>query len=291
MAISNVVPMGKREIKAHAEWTLISPAIAEKWLNIPMKNRALSDTKVAEYAAEMKAGKWDQDNGETLKIGPNGQVIDGQHRLWGIIYSEVTLRLLVVFDVSEDSFSTIDRGKTRSIGDAVSIAGVSNANNVSAVATLMMAFLSKKYSLEFKANREFRASERFDWAVYNGTAINNSLRRVSGCGVAKVLTITSAAAIHMWVLSVSKVQGKEVLVDSFFKQLGEGIFDTRFKTESHPVRILREKLLANKASLSGLPTAALIALTVKAWNAYASGKTVTASGLRMTQGEVFPRPI
>lgn len=81
--------------------------------------RKLKEAKALEYAKMMKSGKWCEENGETIKFKTNGMLSDGQHRLWAVYKSGVTLKFLVVDDVPEEATETIDMGLKRSSEDAI----------------------------------------------------------------------------------------------------------------------------------------------------------------------------
>lgn len=277
----------KPRIKARAEWTTITAAIAQKWLEIDTSNRNLSQAMVDKYAAEMKAGNWDEDNGETIKIAPDGGVLDGQHRLWAIFQSGVTLRLLVVFDVDKDCFKTIDIGKIRTPGDVVGIAGVKNPNVVAGAAAIAIAIESKKYGLETHSpTKNISRSSLIDYCVKNQAQLEESARQGNRVGIGKMLSGSSAAACHYLFVTRSKAADRGLLANAFFEQLGSGLFDNRFAAGKSPIFVLREKLMANRMSVSRMQAPALIGLTIKAWNAYISSRSVGV--LRVVAGESFP---
>src|SRR5690606_8318649 len=97
-------------------------------------NRHISQRTVEKYAAAMKAGQWVL-NGESIKFDKDAKLIDGQHRLWACIESDVPFKTMVVYDAPTDAFMTIDSGRTRNAGDALAIAGFSEANEKRTAAT------------------------------------------------------------------------------------------------------------------------------------------------------------
>jgi hypothetical protein len=71
------------------------------------RNRAMSRAHVEKLANEMRRGAW-KINGETIKLSPDGQLIDGQHRLAAAVKTGVSIQTLVVEGVSFDVIATID---------------------------------------------------------------------------------------------------------------------------------------------------------------------------------------
>ncbi len=104
----------------------VSPEIAAKWLAIEnSRNRSISEGAVARYANDMLCGAW-VSNGETIKFGADGSLLDGQHRLSAIVESGVTVPLMVVRGVSNTAQSTIDTGRPRSDTDNFRIQGMTH---------------------------------------------------------------------------------------------------------------------------------------------------------------------
>jgi hypothetical protein len=116
----------------------ISPAKAEKMLNTNCSNRTLREGIVEKYADDMRKGQW------TKCIAPiafyeDGDVADGQHRLWAIIESGETHEFMVVRGLDRESGLNIDVGLPRSLVDNARISGVNEhlSNRIIAVARVV----------------------------------------------------------------------------------------------------------------------------------------------------------
>lgn len=103
----------------------ISPASARELLERNSHNRTINATRVALYAEDMRAGRW-QTNGEAIIIAEDGTILDGQHRLMAIVKAGVTIRTMLVRGVKRETFKTIDQGRPRSLGDVLGIDGFKN---------------------------------------------------------------------------------------------------------------------------------------------------------------------
>jgi len=98
----------------------ISPALADSLLQRNKLNRNLKKAQVATYAEQMRQGRFQSLNGQTISVAGNvvnGTLLDGQHRLTALIEAGVTLPFLVVSGLSEDVIPTIDIGAKRTAGD------------------------------------------------------------------------------------------------------------------------------------------------------------------------------
>jgi len=93
----------------------VTPQLAAKWLERNyVGNRPLSQKRVDGFAADMKAGAWRLTH-QGICFGANGDLVDGQHRLHGVVTSGAAVRMLVVTDPSIKFHSPIDRGQSRTL--------------------------------------------------------------------------------------------------------------------------------------------------------------------------------
>lgn len=119
-------------VKLTASTVLIDPDLAAKMLERSGGNRQVSQHIVNRYAKAMAAGEWAL-NGESVVIDEHEVVLDGQHRLWAVIQSGASVRMLVVRGARRDSFATIDCGKGRTPADALSATGRANTTILNSV--------------------------------------------------------------------------------------------------------------------------------------------------------------
>lgn len=100
----------------------ITPEMAEEMLKKNIGNRKINQANVNRIAADMATGNY-RLNGETIKISPNGEILDGQHRLLAAVKSGMTFRTYIVYNVERESIGTIDMGKGRSVADSLNVMG------------------------------------------------------------------------------------------------------------------------------------------------------------------------
>ena len=105
------------------ERMVIHPDQALRWLETAnTNNRKVSDKYVHRLARDMTAGKWRLTHAG-IAFAPDGTLLDGQHRLWAIVESEVAIEMVVWRNVDPESMMFIDCGKSRSMADILNIAG------------------------------------------------------------------------------------------------------------------------------------------------------------------------
>lgn len=111
----------------------MTPAAAARLLEQNIGNRRVSRTKVEEYKRQMVAGTWYL-NGSTIGVSSTGVITDGQHRLIACVESGKSFPVILVQGLDyEQSFLTVDTGKSRSISDVLSIRGVKSSAASAAV--------------------------------------------------------------------------------------------------------------------------------------------------------------
>lgn len=92
----------------------ITPEKAKEYLEHNTNNyRTLMPATVKSYAADMAAGKWEE-NGEPIAFDETGALKNGQHRLNAIMTSGKTIPILVVRGVPKDT-EIYDFGKNRTV--------------------------------------------------------------------------------------------------------------------------------------------------------------------------------
>jgi len=121
----------------------ITPELAQHLLAlINTHNRPLSNARVRQYVDVFKRGQY-VFNGESIQIGitesGHMQLLNGQHRLQACAIAGVPFETVLVLGLPISVFSTIDRGKTRSHADVLSVAGYKNTHNIQPAARILVA--------------------------------------------------------------------------------------------------------------------------------------------------------
>lgn len=98
----------------------INPALARRMLkkNRKRHNRNIRMAVVTRYALEMIMGNWVL-SPHPICFNVNGELIDGQHRLWAIILSGCSIKMVVCCGVKDGVFSVLDQGLKRAVADVL----------------------------------------------------------------------------------------------------------------------------------------------------------------------------
>jgi hypothetical protein len=253
----------------------ISPTKAQMYLNRNTGNRKLRDGLVEKYAADMRSGKW------TACLAPvafyvNGDIADGQHRLWAIIESGTTQEFLVVRGFPREAGLNVDTGKIRTVVDNARISGQDPdlSNELVALARMVEEGdrQNKPYSNAQRLEFVDMHREAAKWAVTHGPR---------GKGLRSAATL--AAIARAWYHEDDKDR-----LARFCQVVSTGFADG--DSESSAVA-LRNYLLARCVGRSGRIHGSLRDMFLKTMNAthyFMSGRKLTV--IKGVADEVYPLP-
>jgi len=162
----------------HAQWTEVTPALADQWLQRNTRNRPPRPGVIDRYAADMKAERWLQ-TGDAIRIASDGTVLDGQHRLHAIVKSATTQRMLVVTNVAHVAQRVMDRGPRRVLADDYRIAGKPFAKDLASWVRNIHLFergTSEQLSLDHQERIETHHAAGLEWGATIVTD-NRAIRR------------------------------------------------------------------------------------------------------------------
>lgn len=101
----------------------VTPQLARQWLDKNRENnRNVSQSRVKQYGADMKAGKWRLSD-QAISFDEHGCLINGQHRLQAVIWADTSIVSLVLHNLPSEAILTLDSGKKRSTDEAFCITG------------------------------------------------------------------------------------------------------------------------------------------------------------------------
>jgi hypothetical protein len=243
------------------EITEITPNAAEEMLEHNDSNRSITALVVEKYARDMRQGAWAL-NGQTIKFGKSGRLLDGQHRLQAAILSERSFPAIIVRGLDDAVFDTFDLGSRRAIGDVLRDRGEINTSSLGAALRQLWLLwhgliqsrgaaptIAELLDL-LEQNPELRESARLQYKIREITA--------------PTLIIT----LHYLFSRVDKH-----LAGSFLDRLSDGAE----LTPRHPILTLRDQLTrAHNQRKVKVSDAERAAWTIKAWNAYCQKRAVAA---------------
>lgn len=141
--------------KPHAEIKVITPEWARDILEKhdasivagKFAQRTISDRQVKAYAEDMRAGQWSI-NGQGISFDVEKNLLDGQHRLHAVVKANVSVPMLIMWDLpvnynnGSKTINTLDIGKRRSPGAQLKMEGFAYANTAATASRVLLLVVS-----------------------------------------------------------------------------------------------------------------------------------------------------
>lgn len=218
-------------------------------------NRPLNDIHVERIQKQIEQGKW-KFNGETIKVSRDGDVVDGQHRLWACHLSGIAIETIVVYGLEKEAFETVDTlRKTRSGADVLAVAGLKKYRSITAASLRWLLLLQRKVVPDH--NMPANRIENSD-IVEAHNAHPGMIRAVERCmGLKNICNVGILAALY-YVTSNRDADLAERMITT--------LLEPTHSSSQDPFFVLRAHFLAVKKTKSLTRSAEEIALIIKALN-------------------------
>jgi hypothetical protein len=265
---------------------LITPEIALGWLKRNDQNRTFGRDAARALAAEMSTGYW-RENGESIVFDRAGKLIDGQHRLQAVLNSGHEYRVPVITGVAAEVRPTVDTGVKRSAASNLQMAQEENASTLAAAIVLWRGYAAHNArAMTHPASQgpEHRMSiPRIleyleEWPGLREAARVSLALRPSGRGRSLV---PSSEAAMLWFAIVQSGASRE-RANQFLGSVLSG-YDL---AEDSPIIGLRRRLIDQLAPGLRMDKRERIALVLKTWQLWATGKSRKV--IRWEPTEPFP---
>lgn len=278
--MANIPITAEPEVK----WETWTPQKASACLSMQqqfgaMTNRALRPSLVHKYSADFSADRWFMSGDSCIVIDANGRLLNGQHRLHAIVESGVTVRLITVRGVAASAQVAMDTGLSRTPGDTLrGLPGVEGYYNAVAAAARIVCLYIKFGEITNTPDRQFTRSELVECVLAHPGIVDSVkwFRNADNQGGAPFRLKLTAG----WHYLCGRKFPQER--DLFFSNLIAGV---NLRVDQ-PVRLLRERFIAQRSSQGKLPARVISAYIVKAFNAEVQGRPMKL--LRFRNEEEFP---
>lgn len=262
----------------------VTPDLARKWLDNNHSNRNISHHHVNSIATDILNGDW-HINGDAIRLDPQGNLLDGQHRLSAIIQADQAVDTIVVYNVRPVAQTTMDTGRKRTLGDALRMRGEKYYSHLAS--TLAQVANYDTGSRTFQSRIQSISASLHYLDAHPG--IRESAAVAARANAARMGIPGAVAGCLHWVLAnVNRVDA-----DYFFNAL----LSDEGHAEGSPIlaarRALRKEL--NRAQSAGVRSVSprwVAGIVIKAWNKWRDGEE--SHRLRYVVGganpEDFPTP-
>lgn len=274
------------ETELKVEWVQVTPAIAQEYLESQRVNRPLSTANLKKIQNDMLAGRWHEDGGP-IRFDKAGAMIDGQHRMWAIVETELTFSFLVIRGVDIAAMATMDTGKSRSVSDIIGLYDqqAKDLTNLAACTTIVYRW---EAGIRGASLRNFTIANDDVLVFYREHKLALGEAARVGKKVARHVqgATTQGFALCAWIFQNLDMEDAE-----FF---WERLMDGSNLSEDSPIRALRELFLREaRSSRPKMRSELAAALTIKAWNAYREGRPIKVISYKIggASPERFPEPV
>lgn len=272
---------------------------SEDMLGTNQDNRNVRPRRVNNYARDMLNGDW-MEIGDTVRFDKNGDMIDGQHRLLALRQActegveledetilgpnpDLKIWFTVVRGLDRKAQEVMDTGAARSLADALHWRKETNTMRLASTLRIVDAW-EKGYRRNI-ANHQLSTQSnllaRFDTDPDGFRSLVDQVSRE----YPKIPLQPSVLALVHYLFENISVDD----ADHFFAALLDG----QNLAKGNPIYELRERLrdLSEEEGTKG--PAYVLALTIKAWNAYRLKEKIQLLGFKMggKHPEKFPVPM
>lgn len=205
-------------------------------------------------------------NGETIVIGDDRQVMNGQHRLTACVMAGLSIEVLMVFGVPSEHFVTIDQGSRRNAADVLTIEGHKNttclAGCLRQIDNYFNDALGRSHSKGSMGDRADNAHAIQLAGKYPDVAC--SVEKMKSC---RLTPPSLAAALHYLFAMVDKEDAAE-----FCDVILDGVKpDVNYSDIGKAAAMLREWLMRAAIGFKKTPPHYIANIWIKAWNAGRTG--------------------
>ena len=239
----------------------ITPEKALEYLDANHDNRSIRQTRVDLYALQMKQGLW-RLTGEAIIFATNGDVKNGQHRLYGCIQADKPFTTLVVRGVDSEAFDLMDSGLTRTHGDMLQAHGLADVNVTAAAARLYVGYESDL----------FNDGKAWNLATNKNVILNEVMKRqdlyaraarIGGATRRAGANASSVTGFYDIASATNQEEDVAEWLDGLASGVGLKTGDSRIALRNWLTNQRRHKNYVHLASL------------IRAWNAYTVGQNLS----------------
>lgn len=289
--------LSKEEQGFIAHGYLITPeaALALIFRSKDLANRRIGGVSLFKMVEDHKASTWKYP-AQPLIVDSNWNIIEGQHRLWAVVFSGKPAKFVVMMltnvrttDQRLETLSVVDLGKPRSTAQQLEIAGVPRSHDIAATARLLCAInIVNEHKLEALPQT---VAQRLSSPVIQKFSHENMDLLQKVCTTAKIVRYTAASGLSAAYFLCYKANSEKAT--EFFETFATNAHKDLRTDEpaySKEQKILARNLKDKKGTISrtGL-TFGIAAICIKAYNAWRQQKPISL--LRWFANEPFPMPV
>lgn len=249
----------------------ITPDVAKTYLakNIA-HNRKIKTAKVSGYARDIRAGKWFF-TGEAIKFDADGNLIDGQNRLRGVMQAGHGAWFLVIYGIERDALPFLDSGITRTSADTIVMAEVAEKADANSLGATVRVHKAWKEGDLATAGSTFGGSQQItrpELLSYIGANPDLDFAARYARSLYKFLPLPVGA------VATAFIEFSRIDMDAtseYFNRIRDGISEG----PGDPFLTLMRRVAKDRQEPGAMPPARGLFYLFRTWNAFRSGENLT----------------
>ena len=254
----------------------VTPEIAQEWASLNTRNRPVRYAKVAQFARDMKAGKWVL-NGETIKIAADGTFLDGQHRLFACIQAGVPFETVVIRGLPVEAQDTIDTGAARKMADQLALRGETNTALLAAITRWAFKWL---HGVRAQGGSDREPTHAEMLALLEAEPRIHEAATWAGSARQRFKSVNGSVYGMAWLL----FHGTDHLAAEVFL---EKVLSGEDMTAGDPALAFRNRIWKARENGERLTQYLQLAYLIIAWNAFQEGRKLQF--LQLPKGGITPK--
>ena len=256
---------------------ILTPDKAREFLAYQRDNRRMKTANESKLVNDMASNRFIY-NGDPLRFDRHGRMGDGQHRCEACIKTGIEFPVLVVKNLPDEAFQTIDIGATRTAADIFTFEGIQNATVVSASIRFYLSLCidgsgivddgEGHMGVKGKSNKNtFTNTQLLDEYNKNSELWDVVASKANTMCERKLLTSSNIGGLSFYLIKEKNHPEEKVYI--FMRQL-VGKRDSEYNI----INLMRDVLIdrkdhKDKKKYSG---SYIMGLLAKTWNAYITGR-------------------
>lgn len=259
------------------ERVLVTPELAQKLLSLNTGNRPIRKSDVELWRTVIERGEFRYTH-QGVAIDDTGVLQDGQHRLTGVVESDIPVEMQISIGMPPENFNAIDNGLRRNFRDVAYKLGLGSPSKVGSAARLLiiMEDYPRRSFGDKVSNTEVAnyLSAQYDAeGLTNGQVLQMAVNEAQMQWQSYRVNSTAAATaiFRLW----QELGNEHSLVTEFLEGLKNGV-----ELGAEDARLALRRYMLSPSSNHGRSAYLHLGLFIKAWNKFAQGQNVKVLSFR-----------
>ena len=265
------------ELRKNFDVIMLTPDKAREFLANQRENRKMKSANVSKLVSDMENGRFVY-NGDPIRFDRHGRMGDGQHRCYACIKTGISIPVMIVRNLPDEAFPTIDLGVTRTAADLFKFHGIPNSTTVSSAVRFYLALCNDGAGINDDGEGHMRVQSDSAKTTFSNTKLLEEYKKniqlwdavgsmANSIDPRCLLTKSNIGGMSFYL--IKEKHHPEEKVYTFFKQL-VGKRDSQFNA----INLMRDVLIDRKdhKDKKRYTGSYILGLLAKTWNAYVSGR-------------------